>query len=134
MIVLSNSTEQTLQPGQSLIFDVVRHRSGCGECHRPESASVKLKANGMYDISFNANIASEATGVVQLSIQLGNETLPETTMISTPAAANQFNNVSASTEVKNCCCDYDRLTVVNTGTTAVIVNAQTTSFKISRRA
>lgn len=44
-------------------------------------------------------------------------------MISTPSAASSLNNVSTSTIVKNCCGDYDRITVVNTGTTDINIGA-----------
>lgn len=124
MIVLSNSAEQTLAPGQSLTFDDVIWQSGCAECHRTNSASVKLRANGLYDVSFHANVGGPTAATpVQLTIELGGEPLLETTMISVPAAVGDFNNVSAGTRVKNCCGDYDRITVTNTGANSVIVAA-----------
>lgn len=60
---------------------------------------------------------------VQLTVQLGGANLPETQMISTPSAASSLNNVSTSTIVKNCCGDYDRITVVNTGATDINIGA-----------
>lgn len=60
---------------------------------------------------------------VQLTVQLGGASLPETQMISTPSAASSLNNVSTSTVVKNCCGDYDRITVVNTGATDINIGA-----------
>ena len=124
MIVLSNTTAQTIAPGQSLLFNDVVLNTGCGECHRRNTGSVKMRANGVYDVNFAANIASATAGnPVQLTLTLGGSRLPETTMISTPAAANAFNSVSTQTYVKNCCGDYDRISVTNTGTAAVIVGA-----------
>ena len=49
-------------------------------------------------------------------------------MIATPAVANDLNNVATTTTIKNCCCDYDRITLVNTGTTALTVGANPTLF------
>lgn len=70
-------------------------------------------------------------GDSQRGQMIGGETLPETTMISVPAAANDLNNVSTTTILRNCCGDYDRLTVVNTGTVPVIVDANT-AFAVRR--
>lgn len=124
MIVLSNTTEQTLAPGQSIVFDDVILHSGCGECHRNNTSSVKMRANGNYNLFFAANIGGPTAATpVQLSIQVGGSTLPETTAISTPAAVADRNNVARATTFKNCCGDYDRVTVTNTGANSVIVGA-----------
>ncbi len=133
MIELSNTTEQTIQPGQSIIFDEVILRAGCCECHRKNTGSVKLRNNGIYAISFAGNIGGETAATpVQLSFSLGGSTLPETTMISVPAAVADRNNVATSTRLKNCCGDYDRISVTNTGTVPVIV-APNSSFIVELR-
>ena len=130
MIVLSNSTTQTLAPGQALVFDIVKEKCGTCQCHRQNSSSVKMCSKGCYEVSFSGNITGATADVsVGIAIQLGGETLRETGMISTPSVANAFNNVSTSTIVKNCCCDYSRLTVVNVSTTTVIVGSDA-SFTI----
>lgn len=130
MIVLSNSATQTLNPGQAVVFDVVKERCGTCQCHRQGSSSVKMCSKGCYEVSFSGNVTGATANVsVVLGIQLGGETLPETNMVSTPSLANAFNNVSTSTILKNCCCDYSRLTVVNTGGNAITVGANT-SFTI----
>lgn len=133
MMVLSNTTEQTLQPGQSIIFDEVIFKIGGCECHRDNTASVKLRNNGIYATSFAGNIGGETAATpVQLAISLGGSPLPETTMISTPAATTDRNNVATSTRLRNCCGDYDRVSVTNTGTVPVIV-APNSSFIVERR-
>lgn len=121
MIVLSNSQQQTLLPGQALTFDLVKLHSGCGECHREGSSAVKMRCSGIYELSFHANIGGTVAGPVQLALQVGGETLQETTMISTVTTVGDLNNVGAETRVRNCCGDYDRVTVVNTGTSDVVV-------------
>lgn len=123
MIVLSNSQQQTLPPGQALTFDLVKLHSGCGECHREGSSAVKMKCSGIYELAFHANIGGTVAGPLQLALQVGGETLLETTMISTTGAVGDLNNVGAETRVRNCCGDYDRVTVVNTGTSDVVVDA-----------
>lgn len=132
MIIVSNNAAQTIAPGQSVIFDRVIRHCGNGECFREGMTSIKLRGDGLYDISYGANITNTAAGPVQLSLQLGGGTLPETTAISTPAAVGDFNNVSRSTSVRNCCGDFDRITLTNTGTADVVVGANSV-VKIVRR-
>lgn len=83
MIKLSNTTAQTLTPGQAITFDRVIFKSGCAECHRANTSSVKLRANGTYEVAFSANIgATAATTAVELSILLGGEAIFDGKMIS----------------------------------------------------
>lgn len=136
MIVLSNTTAQTLQPGESITFDVVSMHTGQGECcnmpNRLGSTSVKMKNNGIYALEFHGNITSATQGdLTQLHITVGGESLAETVMqVSTPIA-DYISNVGAATRFKNCCCDYDRVRVTNTGAVAVTVQPNT-SFIVGR--
>lgn len=126
MIELTNTAAQTIQPGQAVTFNRVLAHTGCGECFDNRVPfSVKLRAQGgNYKVEFSGNIASPTAATpVQLAIALGSVGLPETVMVSTASAANAFNNVSTGTYVKNNCCDNDRITVVNTGTTPVLLSA-----------
>lgn len=121
MIVLSNETAQTLLPGQSMTFNDVLLHTGCGECWRKNTGAVKLRANGAYEVHFSANIdGATADGPAQLALTLGDAVMPETTMQS---SATGVNNVATATAIKNCCGDYDRVSVRNTGTTTVTVSA-----------
>jgi hypothetical protein len=122
------------QAEQSITFDKVLLKTGCAECHRENTGSVKMRANGIYEVSFAGNISGAVAGTpVQLAFQLGGVTLPETTMVSTPGAANASNNVATSTLIKNCCGDYDRITVTNNGTADVTVAANS-AFIVRRLA
>lgn len=133
MILLSNTTEQTLQPGQSIVFDEVLLKCGSCECHRRNTDAVKLRSNGVYVAEFSANIGTAVANTpVQLALTLGGSPLPETTMISNPGAVGSLNNVAKTTRIKNCCGDYDRVRVTNTGTTAVVVGANS-SFVLERK-
>lgn len=123
MIVLSTMTAQTLQPGQSITFEVTNLHCGNRESHRQGSSAIKLRMAGIYDVRFQGSITAPVAGDIQLAVQLGGETLNETLMTQTVSLANtQFKNVSASTYVKNQCGDYDRITVTNVGTTDVTIN------------
>ena len=139
MIVLSNINPVTLQPGQSMPFDQVIFQSRNGaEFHRIGTGSVGLCASGgVYGLKFSGNIAvptGETVGPIQLQLAASADVLPETVMISTPAAVEQFNNVSTQTLFRNgCCCGKDTITVVNSGTTPLTIGAGS-SFVVGRRA
>lgn len=130
MIVLTNTTEQVLQPGQALNLDEVILHTGNGEgccCarneyHRRNTSNVRLNGKGgVYSVFFAANIdGATADAAVQLSLQLSGSTLPETTAIS---AASGFNNVARQTLVRNGYNETDRISIVNTGTIPVTVGA-----------
>lgn len=124
MISLSNSAAVTLPAGQSLIFDVTNFHTGCAECHRPNTNSIKLRANGIYEISFHANVSSPAAATpISLSIELGGSPINGGTVITTPSAADEVDSVSLTVPIRNCCCDFDRVTVTNTGSTGITVGA-----------
>lgn len=123
MIILTNTVSQELAPGQSLIFNTEVLHTGCREVHRPNSGSVTVpqQRNAIYTIHFSANIGATEPGVAQLAINVNGSPLVETTMISTTAAAGNVNNVAKDTAIKSCCCAPETITIVNTGTTTVIV-------------
>ena len=126
MLVLSNSIEQTVLPGQSVTFDTNVLHTGCAECHRPNSGVVNLTAkNAIYEIIFNANIGSTTESEqAQFAISIDGSPLLETTVISTTAAAGDLNNVSSGTLLKTCCCaGCESVTVTNTGTTTVNIGS-----------
>lgn len=135
MIELSNLTAQTLQPGQSIAFDKVtlRTRNGC-ECHNSSLPnSVKLCEKGIYDVSFYGNVTGATANVpLQLAIAIGGQPITTTAMNTVVATAGQLHNVGARKLLKNCCCDLDRLSVVNSGTNPVTI-APNSSFIIIRK-
>lgn len=120
MIVVSNTTAQTVEPGDTLVFNEVIMRRGNCECHRKGSGSVKLRSNGVYEIHFSANIdGATADAPAQLALNLGESPLLETTMTS---SATGVNNVATTTALFNCCGDYDRVSVKNIGTVPVTIS------------
>ena len=132
MIELLNTTQQTIAVGGSMVFDKKVIQTGCCECHRTNTPAVKMRQRGYYEVAFNGNIGGATAGTaVQIALQLGGATLPETTMISVPVVANDLNNVAASTFLSNCCDDYNSITVVNTGTVPIIIGANA-SIKLKR--
>lgn len=123
MIVLSNSAAQTIAPGQTVLFDRKVLHTGCSECHRCGTGSVRLRGQGIYGVEFSGSVGGAANTQANLTIALGGDPLRETRRTATIEAATDVQTVAMSTRVRNCCGDYDRITVVNTGTTPVILQA-----------
>ena len=134
MIVLSNLTAQTIQPGQAVTFDKGILKSGNCECFNSQiPTSVRLKSNGIYSLGFSGNVSSPtANAAMQLAIAVAGQPLVETAMNSTPSAADALNNISTETRFRVCCCDLNRVSVINTGTVPVTL-APNSSFVIERR-
>lgn len=120
-IQVSNSAAQLLNPGQAMTFQNVV-KCGDRQCfNRQLPTSVKLRAKGIHDVSFHGNITGAAGASLQLAIALEGQAIPTTAMQATPATANALVNVSARTLVKDCCCDVDRISVINSGATPITV-------------
>lgn len=128
---------QTVNPGESVIFTespvpcrrgFVRHRDDtgnfllagrvaqncCGCC--PQSA--------IYLCDFGANIAiptGGTVGAISVALAIDGGTIPASTMIVTPAAAEEFWNVSRAinAEIWRGCCET--LTVRNTSEQPILV-------------
>lgn len=124
MVSVTNLTEQTLQPGQSITFDnVALSTRNCGISFRNGSNAIRTGV-GFFRVDFNGNIGgTTAAAPVQLSIEVGGAALIGTNMISTPAAVGDLNNVSGGTYFLNnpCIGGGDSVTVTNTGTNPVVV-------------
>lgn len=138
MAEYSANAVQTVNPGESIVFTTtvvpcgrgfVKHREGSGNfllsgwvpvC--PGCGMKKKTAN--YFVDFGANIAiptGETVGEISVAITLDGSTLPTTQMIVTPAAVEEFFNVSRATNVNvwNGCCET--ITVRNTSAIPILV-------------
>ena len=103
-----NPLPQTVEVNANVLFTEtivapcpkVRHRAGSG---------IFTLKGGRYLVSFNANIAvptGETVGPITLAIALNGEALQGGLMTITPAAVDEFGNVSAMVYVDvpcNCC-------------------------------
>ena len=143
----TNVARQIVNPGEAIIFteNTVRCTKGLIK-HRNDSGSFNLNGNVNncccapvhscpccrddyvnYKVDFGANIAvptGETVGPISVAYQIGNGTLQGTTMIVTPAAVEEFFNVSRMTNVgviKGCCEDF---AIINTSDVPIaVVNA-----------
>ena len=126
MIELINTAVQTVEVGQSVVYNAAAVRSKCGaERHRPGSAFVTLTQPGRYLVSFSGNIAvptGETVGEISLGVTQDSETLGGSLMRVTPAAVEEYFNVSTQHYVdtfRDCCVNVG---VQNTGTIPVLVD------------
>lgn len=132
-------TAQLVNPGESVIFTatevpcrrgLIRHRDNTGNfllvgyvpylggcyCNRSNTAN--------YMVDFGANIAiptGSAVGEISLALAIDSSTIPGSTMIVTPAAVEQYFNVSRAINAdifRGCC---ETVTVRNTSAIPILV-------------
>lgn len=128
MEIIANAV-QTVPANQNVYFtDTVV----CGNnsiSHRDDSGLVTLRGvtnqcRARFLVTFGGNIAIPTGGTVEaisIAIAIEGEAVPATTMIVTPAAVENYFNVSASVYInvpRGCC---TRVSVVNTSTQPILV-------------
>lgn len=138
MIVLSNSAAQVIPVGGTVTFNLEVAHTGCdengcrgAEYHRQGSGVVRLRGRNnrcnqksIFDLSFNGNVTSGTAGTeVQLAMAIDGTPLAETTMIETIGTADSYQNLGARTYLSVCPGEDVTLTVVNTGSTALTLDA-----------
>ena len=120
---------QTVATNSNIIFTDTAVRGNCSLLHRDGSGLVTLRGitdqcRARFRVSFGANVGIPAAGTVSpitLAITLDGEPVGPTTMISTPAAVSEFNNVFAAIflDVPSGCCQ--NIGVKNIGADAIEV-------------
>ena len=137
---------QTVNPGESIIFTdspvpcergLIRHRDDTGSFllkgYVPYSACGCRANAANYLVDFGANIAIPTGGTVEaisVAIAIDGSTIPASTMIVTPAAVEDYWNVSRAINAqiwRGCC---ETITVKNTSTQPILV--QTANIIFSR--
>ena len=137
MAEYSANAVQIVNPGESIVFTespepcmrgFVRHRDGTGNFLLsgwvPSRGCACRSTTAEYLVDFGANIAvptGETAGEISVAIAIDGATLPATTMIVTPAAVENYFNISRATNVdiwRNCC---QTLTIRNTSSIPIEV-------------
>jgi hypothetical protein len=128
MEIIANAV-QTVAANQNVYFTDSVTAGTFSIQHRASSGLVTLIGNtnqcrARFRVSFGGNIALPADATVaplSLALAINGEAVATTTMISTPGAVSEFNNVFSSIfiNVPQGCCF--QVSVRNTGTTAVDV-------------
>lgn len=125
MIEIIETDIQLVNIGQNVLFPQTAVKGGCAERHRAGSGLVTLLKQGRYLVTFSGNIAvpaGQTVGEVSIGISRGGEVIPGTTMRATPAAVDQYFNVSAQTYVDVYCGCCENVSVENNG--IIPVNVQ----------
>ena len=97
-------TEQTVAANQNVLFSDVTVCGNCSIMHRPGSGLVALRGitsqcRARYKVFFSGNVAIPTGGTVgpiSVAISVNGEPVGSTTMISTPAAVEEFNNIATA--------------------------------------
>ena len=137
---------QTVNPGEAIIFTENTEPCRMGYVlHREDSGAFLMKGVGSigsraccckpatvdYLVGFGANIAiptGETVAPISVAFALDGATLAGTEMTVTPAAVEEYFNVSRETNVaiwKGCC---QTLSIRNTGSTPILVQAANVVF------
>jgi hypothetical protein len=105
---------QTVATNQNVLFTETPVKGSCSIIHREGSGLVTLRGitdqcRARFLVSFGGNVAIPTGGVVApitLAIAINGEAVGPATMISTPAAVAEFNNVYSSVylDVPRGCC------------------------------
>ena len=129
MEITANALQNVVLGGNVLFTDSVINGGNCAIMHRAGSGLVSLRGNtnqcrARYRVSFGGNIAIPTGGTVgpiSLAIAINGEPVASTTMITTPTAVEQFNNVFSAIfiDVPRGCC-YT-ISVQNTSDQAIDV-------------
>ena len=137
----SNAAEQTINPGESALFQVVevpcnsglvRHRLGTGgfllsggQPNRSRCCycrNMNQTRDYLVDVKADIGIPTGGTvGEITIALQLDNATVPATTMTANPAAVATFTNVSGAMTVdvyRGCC---ESVSVRNTSDQPIIM-------------
>jgi hypothetical protein len=122
--------QQTVEPNQVVLFTNVAVRGNSSIMHRSGSGLVTLRGLTTYQprarfrVSFGANIAVPTGGTVgpiSVAIAIDGEPVASTRMIVTPAAVEEFFNVSrdVNIDVPAGCCT--QISVENTSEDDILV-------------
>ena len=136
---ITGNAIQTIGVDQAVLFTETAVRGNCSMMHREGSGLVTLRGlnnnqcRARFYVYFGANVAvptGETVGPISLAIAINGEAVPTSSMISTPAAVDEYNNVSAAifVDVPIGCCTT--ISVENTST--IPVNAQNSNLIVER--
>lgn len=134
MAEYSANAVQTINPGEDATFTVVepcrrgfvRHREGSGSFllsgWTPRRSCCNKSAS--YLVDFGANIAvptGETVGEISVAFTINGSVVPSTEMIVTPAAVEEYFNVSRASNIDiwNGCCET--VTVRNTSSIPILM-------------
>ena len=137
MEIIANAI-QTVNSGSNVQFTETPVPGNCSILHREGSGMTTLRGltrqcRARYRIFFNGNIAiptGGTPGAISLAIAVNGESVGSATMIATPAAVNEYFNISSSiyVDVPAGCCS--QVSIQNNG--LVPINVQNANLIVER--
>lgn len=137
MEIIANAI-QTVNSGSNVQFTETPVPGNCSILHREGSGMTTLRGltrqcRARYRIFFNGNIAiptGGTPGAISLAIAVNGESVGSATMIATPAAVNEYFNISSSiyVDVPAGCCS--QVSIKNNG--LVPLNVQNANLIVER--
>lgn len=136
---ITNNAVQTVAANQNVLLTDTVVSGNCSIVHRSGSGLVTLRGltnnqcRARFRVTFGANIAVPTGGTaeaISLALAINGESVATTTMITTPAAVLEYNNVFSSVflDVPRGCCS--QISVKNISTQAI--NVQNANLIIER--
>lgn len=141
----SANAVQTVNPGESVVFTqnpvpctrkLVRLRDGTGAFRLKgyvpyRGCPCKAPDTAVYLVDFGANVAiptGETVGAISLAVAVDGVTVPASTMTVTPAAVEEYSNVSVAVnaQVDRGCCQT--LAIRNTSNIPILVQSANVIF------
>ena len=137
MEIIANAV-QTVPANQNVYFDNTVASGGCSIIHRNNSGLITLRGitnqcRARYKVTFSGNVAiptGGTAGPVTFALAAEGETIPYSTMITTPTAVDSYNNINTTIfiDVPRGCC----YTVAVTNIGEVAANIQNANLVIER--
>ena len=135
---LTTNALQTVASNANVIFNDTAVKGNCSIVHREGSGLVTLRGitnqcRARFRVYFGGNVAiptGGTAGPITLAIAINGEAMGPTTMISTPAAVETFNNISTEVflDVPSGCC----YTISVTNLTAASISVKTANLIVER--
>lgn len=126
MLVLTTINNQTLQPGEAVIFDSVIVKNSKCNCDSKNVQRLARVNNGLHQITFHGNITSATVpSTPSLAIAFDGVVAKEAIGQAAVPTAGYIYNIGMETATRICCCkcacDTVAVTVVNNSNVPVTV-------------
>lgn len=148
MAEFTNNDIQVVNPNQPVVLSTTIPCNKGYVYHRPESGIVTLRGIvnnpcsrfARYQVTFNANIAvptGGTAGPIAVALALDGEPILTSRAIVTPAAVDEYFNVTSTAIITiptGCCfnCSVENVSEAPTGGTAPAINVQNANLVVSR--
>lgn len=127
---LTSNVTQTVEANDNLVFITTRIPGNCSIIHTEGSGNIKMRGlsnnqcRSRFRVSFSGNIAvptGGTAGAISVTITIDGEAVRTTKMIVTPAAVEEYFNVSSSVyiDVPTGCCSTASVTNTSDQTISV---------------